>query len=443
MHADLDMTPLKKDIFLENRRVFSYAAIAVLSLAILTRLPYEFHRLLVSDSELGAIDLIQRYEEIRAWFSGNPVYGFLDSAVYPPASYLIMWPFMGYESWTVTRWIWAISSIALLIFLIQRLLSAQSISTPLNKLFWSLFICAHYATGITIGNGQLTIHIMAVLMAALAFLTSRQQSWPTYLWVGLFAALSLIKPTVTLPFMWLVLFIPRTIYPALFTGVIYGLMAIVASTFQEGGLFQLHLTWFSQGVSGAVWSSTVSSDEGVSDLLGSNILGQGVSNFSNLLGGDVGYADIHSILGAFGMGQWAMPSSLTILFLTGIWMYFYRHCSVWSLMGVAAIISRIWTYHRVYDDMLIIFAIFAVIAIIRQESYSAYPSTGKVLLVLLVVASLVPSSLRLLPFPLNLGFTMGQFLVWIATLLYLLISAHLERQFLMASSQLRRSQTAF
>lgn len=429
----------EKSLLFKHKGLLLYAVIALLSLAILTRLPYEFYRLLFSDSELGAIDLIQRHEEVQSWFSGEPVYRLLDSAVYPPASYLMMWPFMGFESWVIARWVWAISSVVLLAFLIQRLLVSQSINGFANRLFWSLFVCAHYATGITLGNGQLTIHIMAVLVAGLAFLTDNKRSWSVYLGAGSLAALSLIKPTVTLPFMWLVLFIPRNIYPALWTGVIYSFLALMASIFQAGGVLQLHLAWFRKGASGAIWSSTVTSDEGVSNVLGSEALGQGISNLGNLLGGDIGYGDIQSILGGFGMSQWSLPSSLIILFLTGIWVYFHRRCNAWILMGIAAIISRIWIYHRVYDDMLIIFAIFAVIAVIQQGTYPTHPRLGKVLLSLLVIASLLPASLRLLPHPLNLGFTMGQFLLWMVTLLYLLYAAHVERQWLQ-SSQFASSQ---
>lgn len=411
-------------------------AIVVFTLAILSGFPYEFYRLLASSDELAAIDLIQRYEEVQTWFSGAYVYELLDSAVYPPASYLMMWPFMGFTSWELTRWIWALTSIFLTAFLTKELLKSHSVHKFSERIFWGLFICAHYSTGITIGNGQLTNHIMAALAAALIFLKREETSWKQSLFVGFFAALSLIKPTVSVPFMWMILFVSKNIYPALFTGLIYTLSALFSSLFQQGGLFQLHLDWLSLGVSGAAWSSTASSSEGALDTLTqfSNAIVDSQSNPRDFLLGDIGYGDIHSILGAFDGSHWALPSSLILLFVLGLWIYLHRNCSVWTLMGTAAIFSRIWTYHRVYDDMLIIFAIFAIVSILQQRTYPNLFKVGKRLLFVLVIASLVPSSLRLLPFPLDLIFKLGQLSLWMLTLLYLLYSAHIEKRLLQANS---------
>ncbi len=390
-----------------------FPTIVLLCAAIISRLPYEFHRLLFSTGKLGAIDLIQRYEEVKIWFSGEHVYSILNSAVYPPASYLIMWPFMGFDSWELVRWIWAISSIIFLAIFIKIILKDNSINSPLSKTFWTLFIIAHYSTGITIGNGQFTIHLMAAFVACITLISSRQSEWNKSILGGLLAALSLIKPTVALPFMWLVLFIPNNIYPALATVLIYIFIAIVASSFQQQGIFELHLDWFSLGMEGASWSSKSSIVNYDSNLL---------------LGKDIGYGDIHSLLGAVDMSNLALPVSLIILALLGLWIYFHRHCNIWLLMGVTAIISRIWTYHRVYDDMLIILAIFAVLSILRNKINLEREKLGRFLLVTLIISSLVPASLRLLPSPWDLFFKLGQLTLWMSTLLYLVNSASKEKR---------------
>ncbi len=384
---------------------------ALLFAALLFRLPYEFHRLLFSSSELAAIDLRQRYDEVQAWFAGENVYSILNSAVYPPASYLMMWPFMGFSSWQLVKWIWAISSIIFLAVIIKFLLKENSINRPREKILWSLFILAHYATGINIGNGQFTIHVMAAILGIVAFLKSGQSGWRNAWLAGILASFSLVKPTVALPFMWLVLLVPRNIYPALATAFTYTLLALVASSFQSYGVFQLHRDWLSLGIEGAAWSSNSSN----------------FSNSNSFLGGDVGYGDVHTLLSIFGMSDWAFFISLGLLALLGIWIYFYRRCHIWVLLGITAVFSRIWTYHRVYDDMLIIFAIFAVIAAIKLELNPQFQQIGNLLLAFLIIASLVPASLRLLPAPLDLVFKVSQPTLWIITLLYLGYAAHMEK----------------
>jgi hypothetical protein len=42
-------------------------------------------------------------------------------------------------------------------------------------------------------------------------------------------------------------------------------------------------------------------------------------------------------------------------------VWHYRHVSIWTLMAVAAIVARLWIYHRLYDDALLMLAIVAVV----------------------------------------------------------------------------------
>jgi hypothetical protein len=424
------------EMYLKKSPLYFFLGVAILIAALLFRFPYEFHRLLFSTSNLAAIDLIQRYNEVQFWFAGESVYSLMESAVYPPASYLIMWPFIGFASWTIAKWMWAVSSIILLVFIIRVLLRENTIDNPRQQILWTFFIAAHYATGTTIGNGQLTIHIMAAILGSIVLLSTPQHSWSGYLLIGFFAALSLVKPTTAVPFMWLILWVPGNIYPALATTAIYGALALISSSWQSTGILQLHLDWFALGTKGATWGSksmelsTIPSSIPLSIPLSipSSIPSTFSSeSLSSSLRGDVGYGDIHSLLGALGMNDWAIFASLTLLAFIGIWSYFHRHCNIWILLGVTAIVSRIWAYHRVYDDMIIIFAIFGVIATLKLEMNSNQ-RFGNLLLKMLVVASLIPASLRLLPTPLDLFFKFGQLSLWMVTLFWLVHAASLEKQ---------------
>ena len=65
-------------------------AVALMSIFALKKLGEEFWRLTLDSSSIGAIDLKFRYIEVHRWFDGKPVYSELDKAVYPPASYVIL-----------------------------------------------------------------------------------------------------------------------------------------------------------------------------------------------------------------------------------------------------------------------------------------------------------------------------------------------------------------
>ena len=89
-------------------------AVLLMAVAAVVWLGYEFWRLLWQSGEMGAIDLRQRHNEVQAWFSGRPVYGDIVTAVYPPASYAILWPLLGWLSVTSVRWFWAATTVCAL-----------------------------------------------------------------------------------------------------------------------------------------------------------------------------------------------------------------------------------------------------------------------------------------------------------------------------------------
>jgi len=60
-----------------------------------------------SDGRPNAIDLKSRHDEVQRWFSGKPVYGGV-RATYPPQSFVLLWPFLGWMTLSAARWLWAI-----------------------------------------------------------------------------------------------------------------------------------------------------------------------------------------------------------------------------------------------------------------------------------------------------------------------------------------------
>jgi hypothetical protein len=111
----------------------------------------------------------------------------------------------------------------------------------------------------------------------------------------------------------------------------------------------------------------------------------------------------------------------------GIWTYRYRRADRWVLIAVAALVARVWTYHRVYDDVLIFLPELALFRIAKQNSVSDKSIAAEILLAMIALAMLCPA--RLLDPPLEWAWT-SQW-AWIftstQTILWLLILGYLMR----------------
>lgn len=388
-----------------------FGLLALVAAAAAYRCVSETYRLVFLQAKRAGIDLRLRHEEVVDWFAGLPIYEFNNSAVYPPASYVMMWPLVGLGSFAWARWVWAVSTAVLLGFIIRTLLKEPLYESTREKIFWSLVILAHYATGITIGNGQLTIHLFAAILGFSVYLRRVGNPWVHAGVIGVLAALALVKPTSGTPFIWLVLFVPRSLYPILATIGVYAVLALIGAAFQERDVVELYMDWLVLGMDGAAWSSSA---EAASDTGGTGV-------------GDKGYGDVHTVLSTWGLSHLALYVSLSILFAAGVWVWLHRYCNLLVLLGVVAIVSRVWTYHRVYDDMIILFAVFGVLASLKLGLNPKLDRLGRPLLGLLLFASLIPATLRLMEAPLGPLFTAGQPALWMVTLGYLAHTAYIQR----------------
>jgi hypothetical protein len=137
-------------------------------------LGYQFWRLLWQPWPMGGIDLRLRHWEVNRWFAGEQVYNDGSPAVYPPASYIILWPFLGWNRLETARWIWAFISAGALGWLIAILRRESHSTRELDRLLIAVVPLAMYATGATIGNGQLLVPLLPVLLAALLLLGRSQ-----------------------------------------------------------------------------------------------------------------------------------------------------------------------------------------------------------------------------------------------------------------------------
>lgn len=367
-------------------------------------LGYQFWRLLLGSapiwpsSPIGAIDLNLNQNEVQHWFAGSPIYHESKNAVYPPASYVILWPFFGWLGFTAARWLWAITAVVALYWLIHLILRESGANTPLERLFVTLMPLSMYATGAAIGNGQLIDHLLPVLIAGILLLQQKQAGWRMDLFSATLLLGALVKPNITVPFFWIILFVPNRLRPALLVSIGYGALTLLGASFQESGLVSLLHDWVKQ--------ITVLSING-------------------------GHTNLHSWLSSLGLKEWNLPASAIVLGLLGLWTYRNRQKELWLLLGVTAIIARLWTYHLWYDDLLMILPMVTLFRIAKRGTPTPTDRRdvfASILLFIMILANLAPGGRYLLPPPWKNYYITGQVLVWIVTLTFLINQTRQERE---------------
>ncbi|MGD2146595.1 MAG: glycosyltransferase 87 family protein, partial [Anaerolineae bacterium] len=367
--------------------ILRLTTILMAALALL-KLGSEFYRLVLDPGPKGAIDLKLLHRVIIQWFAGKPVYDELGRGYHPPAAYAVLWPWMGWLTLSQTRWLWAASSVAALAVLACLVVEESGAAGLTERALAALMPLSLNATGVTLGNGQLTIHLVTLLLLAV-WLQRRQPhapgGWPV---LSTVVAFTLVKPTVSLPFMWLIVLGPGGLRTALAAAVAYIGLTAFSTSFQGSGMVSLLGKWLAQGSALAV---------------------QG------------GYANLHIWAGALGFEQWLLPLSLVVLTALGAWVYAFRRRDPWLLLGVTALVARFWTYHRLYDDMLVLFPMVTLFQLAKRGPRDdGRDVAAGTLLGAVVLAMMIPARLRFAAWPWHLIFTAGHALIWAIVLLFLL-----------------------
>ncbi len=374
-------------------------AVVLMMTAAALRLPNELHRLTLEPGPLGGIDLLQRHGEVQAWFEGRPVYGVIKNAAYPPATYLMLWPFVGWTSPQGARWIWAALSLTLLIglaIMLSRLAEPRSATWRRGIV---LFPLAGFAGAACIGNGQLSIMATTALLASLLILQRPDRSWWWDLGAAALFVVALMKPSIAAPFFWLAIILPNRVRPALLILVSYGLLTVLGASFQDTDLLVLLGEWWS-------WVRTASNHGAVSGGYGSHV----------------------NLLRSYGIHAETRAVSLLLLALAGVWAYRNRRVPPILLIGAMAVFARLWTYHRLYDDIVVYLGMAALFQIARHAEGSARSTrTAAVLLLLCWIGALAPARVLRYGVPWDWAFASGQSLVWSLTLLFLLVHIHRAR----------------
>jgi hypothetical protein len=393
------------------------ATVLRLSRALLTAisfvwLAYQFWRLVSGGapiwptSPVGAIDLRLRYTETHNWFARQPVYTTFTTAVYPPATYAMLWPVLGWLEYAPARWLWAATTLVALAWLVHLAVRESEVETRSERALLALVLLSTYAVGATIGNGQLGVHVLAALLTGLLLLRDRRYGWLGDLLGVVLILMALAKPSLTAPFFWLVLVLPRKRWPAVLLATVYVGLTLYAASFQEASLASLLSDWLARGSEVALVA---------------------------------GQAHVHAWLSSIGLGAWILPVSLFMVILLGAWTFYSRSVDFWLLAGVAALVARLWVYHLWYDDLLLVTPMLSLFRIARRgPSDRGTDVVAGVLLALTVLAMLAPGGLYLFPTPWKQVYIAGQTVTWLAILVFLLVQAERERRSRSIARSVRR-----
>ena len=372
----------------KHRNTILRVSIVLLALYACAKLGDEFYRLTLRPDRPGAIDLKLRYREVHEWFAGNPVYGRIPQAVYPPATYAILWPFLGWMSLGAARWFWAATSAGALAWLAVLLVRESGAQDRPERWFVALMPLSLIGTGVCLGNGQLTIHLLLALLTGLVLMCRPGGSWGRDAAAAGLMVIALAKPSIAAPFFWIALFAPGRLRPAALTLVFYGLLTVGAAHFQKPGLFELIGQWL---------------------------------KFAPMEVAEQGYADLHKWMTLLGLKAYALHVSLAVLAAAGIWVYQHRRADLWLQLAVVAMVARLWTYHRQYDNMLLLPPMLVFFRVAREDAEVERRTAAGLLLALLLVALMFPARmLEWWPQPWPFLFSLVHTALFLAALVFLL-----------------------
>jgi hypothetical protein len=314
-------------------RAISAVAVAYLVVAAAGRLYYALPYLLRDVAPWSAVDLKYRYNEVAQWFAGNPVYGVVDGAVYPPASYAILWPLIGWVPLDTARLIWALTTLAAAAVMGMIAYRVCAPAAPMYRLLVAGLAFAAYPLQLAIFPGQMGMHVIALVAGGAFLIWTHRPAWWSDALAGVLIAAALVKPTTSVPLVIAALISGRRVRPAVLVAGAYAALTMGAAAAQPTGLVVLLREWL------AVAGERVPVMDGVPNL--------------------------HLLLASMDLRPWANPASLVALALTTTWLWRHRAADPWLLLAVAAIVTRFWAHSTLYDDG---FLLVAAIALFRVAS---------------------------------------------------------------------------
>jgi hypothetical protein len=338
---------------------------------------------------------------VNRWFAGLRVYGAIANADYPPAAYATLWPLLGWLPIGPSRVLWAII-VAICLAALAYLVLRESLATaPTERVFVALLVFPIYGVQMTVWAGQLGIHVLVLLLAAVLLLRRRRGGVWRDLVGAVLIALALVKPTIAAPFLWIALIVPGRWRPTVLAAAVYVGLTVLAAVPREEGALTLVRDWL-----------------------------RGRSAQMPVLDG---HANLHKWLAIAGLGRWMIPASLVAVLALGSWVRRHREAELWVLLGVVALVARLWFHHWAYDDVLLIVPMVALYRIARQgPTAGGRDVAAGVLFAALWAIGLAPYRAfnfdTTPPMPIHWLVEIVQSGAWLATLAFLLYNAERARR---------------
>ncbi len=250
----------------------------------------------------------------------------------PPWAYqfglVLTWP-----EWPAVRAYFAVVNMIALAFLMWWAYHLPRDATREARLLLMSAVGAFGGSCTATEVGQISIIVTALLAGALW----SDRTGRAYL-CGILVALAMIKPTISAPFAVALLVTAR--YRAAFAAAAYGLAASA-------------MTWMVTGVSPL------------------RMLQQMAAASTTFIShGTLGLVDIASLLGASPAAIVVLPLLIAV---PGVALMAMVRPSLPMAFAVASIWGRLWTYHKSYDDLMLVFVLvpLGMWALARQPSRAA------------------------------------------------------------------------
>lgn len=320
-----------------------------------------------------ALDLGSRTKAVALWFGGSGLYE-RSSSTYPPASYILLWPLVGWLPWLAVSKLWTLLCALSLGFLAACCVRREAIASHSLRWLGAMTMLALTTTSAVIWLGQLASLLMVAIIGAMWLLHSPKSEgevkavWPRELLAGALLLFGLVKPSVTAPFLWMILWAPRdAATPPLRRRIALGLGVLAGY-----GALTLVALWFQQDASNevAVWAQTVT---------------------RNNVQLNEGYVNLRAWLAAIGLKPLSHPLAFAAFLWLGFWSFRHRHLDRLLLLSVTAIVARLWTYHNLYDDLLLTIPMLLLLQIGASEQEKSRRWQANGLLITLTLLLLLPA----------------------------------------------------
>jgi hypothetical protein len=326
--------------------------------------------LIASTAPGSAVDLKNRDMEQAFFAQGkNPLDEMVGSQ--PPWAYafgmLLTWP-----EWPAVRVYWAVLNALALAFLMAWAYRQPRDATIETRLLLMAAVFAFGGSCTATEVGQISIIVTALLAGALWC----DQAGRGYL-CGLLVAFAMIKPTMSAPFAVALLVAAR--YRAAAAAAAYGAVA-----------------------TGITWAVTRTSPLHMLQQMAHD-----AADYINA--GTLGLMDVAAMLGASPDAAVWLPLLVAVPALLLMWR---ARASLVLCFAVATVWARLWTYHKSYDDVMLVFVLIPLGALALGGLRSR---AAAVAFFTMGVLAWIPARLLALP-----EIQILQFAVWPAALLLLL-----------------------